>query len=406
VCMLQDRLKDEILTRLDSLPHSSGEAAALTVGVEHEFFLIRPGGAPCSHEDGQDFLACLGRMVNWYVRDRLSGPDLLWRVSREHPGGRYTAVKYDHHPHLFEVAFAYGGDLHALDELVRPVWADILAAASEVGLQVRSEPFLNISPEAPEVTSALEAFKELRHYRAELLKNRPVPVKVSGAVNYAAVIAATQVHVGGTGWWRRPELVPALYRLEPDFLALAPLDSNSGQNDLSTLLQRRWSGFFEVFRGYPLAGFPALNPWSLESWVAALLQSPLCGGPDDPWAGRTATEFPEVLAQGLDVFIEKVRDLQIIRPKLYGTLEFRADPARSGPAEILRLAALRLGVTAALLKQSGGNTSQKTLADARQRWFESVNAGACAAAGEQIAYLARAGLLERSKGEEVFLGKV
>jgi hypothetical protein len=61
------------------------------------------------------------------------------------------------------VAFAYGGDLHALDELVKPVWADILAAASAVGLQVRSEPFLNISPEAPEVTSALEAFKELRH---------------------------------------------------------------------------------------------------------------------------------------------------------------------------------------------------------------------------------------------------
>jgi len=333
---------------------------------------------------------------------------MLWRVSREHSGGRYTAVKYDHHPHLFEVAFAYGNDLHALAQIIESVWNDILASAAAVGLQVRSEPLLNISPLAPEVTSALAAFRELRHYRGELLKSRNPASRSDGALNYAAVIAATQIHIGGSGWWRNPALVPALYRLEPEFLALTPSGASDHPDSRAVLLKKRWSGFLEVFRGYPLAGFPELKNWTLEGWSQALLDSPLCGGPSDAWAGRTAREFPDVLEQGLDSFIHKVRDLQIIRPKLYGTLEFRADPARSDPAGILRLAALRLGATAALLQDSEGISGADggTLEEERRRWFEGVRIGVISHGPDRILELAGAGLRKRAKGEEVFLGKV
>ena len=102
-------LHDFILQEVSKRPSKDADPKNLTIGLEQEFFLLDLEGRPATHEASQKFLLALSHQPGWHIHERLNGAlgDMMWRCSIDTPDGRYTAVKYDHHPHLMEVAFAY-----------------------------------------------------------------------------------------------------------------------------------------------------------------------------------------------------------------------------------------------------------------------------------------------------------
>ena len=62
-----------------------------------------------------------------------------------------------------------------------------------------------------------------------------------------------------------------------------------------------------------------------------------------------------------------MRDLQIIRPKIFGTLEFRADPSQPKVSDILALVSLRLGVAKSVVD---GAKVKKAFSMERMKWWE------------------------------------
>lgn len=395
---LREFILNEVTRRVP--PHEGIQH--LTVGLEHEFFLIGPSGSPADHAESQAFLNRLGRSRGWYVRETSTTSDderMIWRCSEESTNGRFTAVKYDHHPHLMEIALPYERDLFAFREILKSKFEVLDVAAAQSGCTIWHKPHLQIPANDPRVTSSHEVFRKLRHYRGRLFDKRNEP-QDPAHVNYAAIIAATQTHIGGTAWWNNPELVEMLYCLEPSVLAAGT--AAFPEEARQTVLRARWEGYRSVFKGYPLVGFPDLAAWNFEEWVGALLNSPLAGSPDDPWSGKSAAEYGGPPNNDWSKGYALIRDLQIIRPRLFGTLEFRADPAQPSVAHILGMMALRLGLVASLQKPRSSSAEYR---EAKARWWQQVsgNAGVAINFDRAILDSATSALSLRGYGEEVFL---
>lgn len=398
----KDHLEDWLRTTLNSTSSLVGSVHPrdLTIGLEQEFFLYGPSGDPATHSEGQSFLEALSNQAGWYIRETSDGSlgRMIERVSIDLPLNRYTTIKYDHHPHLFEIAFAYTRTLSEQSQQVHEVFSLIQEISKKLGLIVGDTSTLNLSPLDPKIASPLKTYEDLRNYRSKLLCQGTTPINLEHS-NYAAVIAATQTHIGGTQWWNRTHFMETLYSFETDVL---PILQKSPPN-------QRWRGYLAVFSGYPLVGFPEMNEWSIGSWAKALLESPLLGPTNSGWAGRTIhnlNNFPfKDSTSPWSTFMKSVRDLQIIRPKLFGTLEFRADPAQCYPEDILFVAALRLGLCAAILNSS--LVKNQTFSDSAKKWRETVKRTTLIPNNTEntgnILKLAMNGLIQRGLGEERYL---
>lgn len=392
--MLSTALKAYIMESLETCVVAQ-HCGSLTLGVEHEFFLLGSDGLPATHEQGQAFLTAVSHFKNWYIRERSDSclGLMIERVSKDLSERRYIAVKYDHHPHLFEVAFTYYNNVAELHASVTEVLAILENAATKARLTILNAPSLHLEADHLRVISPLPTFAALRYYRSKLFEQRgeAAPLLLS---NYAAIIAATQTHIGGTGWWQphRNQLVSNLYAIEPDLLAIT-----TTQNELVT----RWRGYEAVFRGFPLIGFPHLDQWNLNSWANALLSSPLAGGPDDEWAGKSIAQLGKNPFSTWQRFMVSVRDLQIIRPKLFGTLEFRADPAQVDANKIAAVAALRLGLCSYLLESPLPQGSNYIAAN--NRWWQTIKNSSYFYPELNIYELSKKGLEYRGLNEERFL---
>ena len=370
---------------------------ALTIGLEHEFFLVNAKtGAPATHEESQAFLKSLSKEENWQVRsqEKFNGAAMITRVSQEKGGNRFTALKYDHHPHLMEVALSYSNDLFGLKQDVHGFMNSAKQVSARLGLSIFKGSNLPISSENPKVISEHPTFQDLRSYRKKLFQKRGADPEHT---NYAAIIAATQTHIGGTKWWDSESYVGSLYALEPEILYFTSLFCR-GEESARNFLQTRWAGYRSVFSGYPLVGFPKLPKWTFTSWCEALLKSPLYGPRNEPWAGASLKELGDSPFQKWEDFFSSVRDLQIIRPRLFGTLEFRSDPAQPDADSIMAVAAMRLGLCAWALSCEKAPDFQAS----HDSWWQKVQSGDLQP-NEEILLKAHHGLLSRNLGEEVFL---
>jgi hypothetical protein len=364
-----------------------------TVGVEHEFFLLGEHGEPASFIEAARFVAAFAKRSQASVDEGNCGRDGLGRVHLARDGGRYTVLKPEHAPHLLEVAFAWYSDLHQLARDVAQVFESLDGAAADAGLHVAHRPDLGISGADPRVQPASARLRALFHSRAELFRHRGEQPDWD-AIGFPAVLAATQVHVGGLAWWERPELVTALNQLEPELAVL------TGE---AATVSRRWRAYAKVFRGMPLVGLAIDEPWSAAGWAEGLLRSPLIGGPEVPWAGRAFRDLTAPPFPNWNSFLAAARDLQAIRPRIFGTLEFRSDPAQPTPSAILSAAALRFA--AALCAEDHG-PSAMPIADAHAAWWAAIEdcrfpdpaPGRCSAFARTLA--------ERGLGEERYLAPI
>ena len=359
----------------------------LTVGVEHEMFL-NVGERPCSHDESQNLFKALTR-TGWQVtsiEDFGFGPDI---ASLTPAYDSHTYLKYEQHPYLIELAFDFRSNLFDLETLIIQVLTDLNVAARSIGLSISASPFCCVSPDHPATRSEAALQKSLRAYRRELLEKQGRPVDPT-LDNFSAVIAATQVQVGGLEWWTDHRLINALYSYEVPLLGASYLCCALNE-PAENAAARRWSGYAETLRGLPLVGFPNLDQWTNSSWIDALIRTPTIN--------RIAIERPE------DFFVS-VRDLQIIRPRVFGTLEFRGDPAQASVEGILAMAAIRLGCR---IGARHGYYLPGSFQAHRTNWWHHVS-------GESIVlpYADAAGLVERAiswlqaraKGEEKFLDPI
>jgi len=285
-------------------------------------------------------------------------------VSYDHPNGRYTVVKYDHHPHLMEIAFSWHEDLSTLAAQIDAMLARADSAARVAGVRLASRPFLELSPLDPAIVSPLPAFVALRHYRGLLLARRGLAA--TPHVNYAAVIAATQTHVGGLPLRAEPQLVSTLYREEPFWQPWAYSLTCPDAEARAAAMARRWVGYHTVFPDAPLVGFPPFQDFTWRAWCRALAASPLAGGPEDDFAAQTLLSHGHPPRSSWSDFFVCVRDLALVRPRFFGTVEFRGDPAQPSTEAIAAIVALRLAVATAVV--SGMRRELPSFAAARETW--------------------------------------
>lgn len=383
--------EDRILEQLTvNFPFKS----LMTIGIEQEFFLFDQYSAPVTHEKSQIFFDNLSDqfLAVWNYAE-----EFIEAVKIPTTNNRYAIIKFDHHPHLLEIASDYFDNLHELFSHLQVIYKILFDAASKVDLLISFQPILQLSPSAKVVSSNYALWKNLRNYRRNLFIKRNEPVDEE-AVNYAAVIAASQIHIGGLGFDELDQIVNLLYCLEPQFESLAL----EGAEPTKDLIQKRWAGYLKTFRTFPLVGFPRINSsWTVKNWIQAMLKTPLYGTAEESFAGLSYIEIQSPVFE-IEDFLDRVRDLQIIKPRKYGTIEFRGSVVQKDLKYLMRLAALRLGI-AETIRRNLLEIEYPLFEQAQADWYKIVETGVLPPDNSLVFDYALKGLKARGLGEEIFL---
>lgn len=363
-------LAGHLRARFSTMPNSR-TAAQLTIGLELEGFLQRIDGRPASRADEQALLRVLSGNDE-PPADPLSGLEVAAASDRR------CRVKLDHRPHLLELAFAPAANLHELASDLAAVLARLKLTVAALHLQVRFQavaPWPADDPGLIDPDPRMVALREARRaWRASL--HLPTDPR---AENYASAIAATQLHIGGLGWWDEHGLVDRLYALEPDLIPFAAMLSVD-----RALLRARAELYLSSYPEAPLLLFPDFNRFSLEAWSDSLLRSPRLNG--------------DAELKDLDELLYQARDLSWVKPRASGTLELRADPSFAGAPAILAMAALRLGLTILAWRARDMTDDLDT---ARRRWWRAIETWP--SPDPNLVQRAREGLRQRGFGEDVYL---
>jgi hypothetical protein len=376
----------------------------LKLGCEHEFFLIDKDGSPCSLDQSQEFLLKLSELPKWKIfRPADKTSRYIYRVSNDLPDGNYHSVKYEHPPHLLELALAPTSSLIEFREKIFRLWGDLTVAAHRAQLNFISTPFISPPKVDWEIVSLIdEQYLKLKRSRELLVQSEDIN---KPWVNFTTYTAATQFHIGGHQWWNQnSNLIRSLYRTELAVGSKPYEKIPSGISSRSEFFLRRWSGYSNVFKSSSLVGFPKIGEWTLRKWIAAFSQSSLIVGENDPMEGKTLFSITEKDNEfDLTAILPKVRDLQIIKPKLIGTLEFRADPALPTPEAITNQAALRFGAFLLCLKDHHEPFQELQYSAVCERWWNNIDLTGVEHSSENIIELIWQSLRERGLGEEGLL---
>ncbi len=180
------------------------EGSPWTIGIEHEFFL-ESDGFPAPQKQSQSmFEGLLDRGWKEQTREDFGQGDILAAVTP--PYCPQTVLKYEHHPYLLEVAFHFDSSLERLEELVAAVFRDIDDIAAAVGVDICHRPFCSVEADHPLTMGQSPMSLALRDYRQRLLESQG-KVGRPALLNFSSVIAATQIHIGGTRLVVGPEVL-------------------------------------------------------------------------------------------------------------------------------------------------------------------------------------------------------
>jgi hypothetical protein len=117
-----------------------------------------------------------------------------------------------------------------------------------------------------------------------------------------------------------------------------------------------------------LIGYPSFSKWSAENWAAGLMT-----GPPLSYLKSKDVGLPVFMIETDDrsVNIEDfslLRDFQIIRPRLFGTLEYRGNGSCGGVEKIMAATAIRLA--SVLLALDSKKDSVITYQQGREHWLK------------------------------------
>lgn len=338
----------------------AGRLGALTVGVEQEFFLWNAAQGRCI-DPGETaaFVAQMARLPGWTPAGtaRDCGEQLRYPVD----GRRYHALKVEHAPHLLEVATAPTDSVDELQHWLTTLFDSLDHAADAVGLRVLHVP--SIAPES--VPSS--ALVPTSPHPAQVAASRArlaTEAGLAGDPLFTAYLAATQVSIGGFDWWSDSAVLEHLYSREIAIQRRIAAHAHRDDSAAVACLQMRADFYVRVFRGMEPLLFPRFSTSWLQAWAAAIV------GQDQ----RYWSTEPAVVTDDQDVWAVWAlrRDLQFIRPRPFGPLEFRGDPALPDVDAILfavreRLAAVRESV------QGAKDRGPADVRAAREAWLATVH---------------------------------
>ena len=346
----------------------------LQIGIEVEFFLFSITGNVATLEQSQEFLRCLSTIPGWRIYSKIGeGRDLILNVSCDQPNDAYHSVKYEHPPHMLELALAPAASLFELKDELEKSLAALLKAAELAYLEI------NFSPSIHPPKLNWDEIKKVDPRYISLSNSREIFVDNDQLnepwVNFTTYTAATQYHIGGLNWWEQhPKFMDSLYRAELYSGNNAYEILSSDRKLQKDTFKQRWHGYKSVFHSLELLGFPKFDEWTIQTWIKAFARSSLVVENSHSASGKSLFSLLQRdPKQDVLSLVSKVRDLQIIKPKLIGTLEFRADPALPNPESILKQAAFRLGTYLVCLKPRVSILKDLSLSHISERWWDEIN---------------------------------
>jgi len=316
-------------------------------------------GLPSTYSQSQSFLKTFADRSG--AKIYLDEKHQISKLGLDTTAGSYGSFKYDHEPHLLEYASCFHRSLGSLHSELSSVLNASKKVAEELGLKIVHSPTIPVDPEHPRTQRETAEYQNLRKFRKNVQKKLGISDN-DGAANYAAVIASTQVNISieGSLWNENPSFIPNLYRFERSILAFATLFSGADS---------RWNRYKSTYRGYKLLGFPDIGEWSYDSWLKHCLKSYIFQ--KDATTLSTLEEVINADPQSLPMVWKSLRDLQIIRPKPTGAVEFRADPCQPTVDHIMAITALRFGVNL-ICAELKNPLTDSTYEEEKQRWWNSV----------------------------------
>ena len=357
--LLSELIQEQWLNnRATSLDQKFQGNKAWSFSCEHELFVIdNDTGEIATVERTSDLIHTFGKAHGWKHKGNYAG--MLPKYSCELSDNRYTQIKFDTEPHLIEIAFTYFWDLEEFHKHLSLVINSLYLCASDLNLVLKT------NADVPENQSHLiepqtDYFKGLRDFRRAIQHgDKKLTAKEA---NYGALIASTQIHIGGPfiNSENEEDFITAMYSEEPNVIAYSHNSSPS---------QPRWKYYERVYGEFPLLGFPKEEKFRFKRWFENICKSPIYDEDIFPLHKNVSTiSTKDYESLKIAERFKKIRDFQIIRPRVYGTLEFRADPAQENAAAIFSLLLLRLG----LCGYHFYNPSKVSLVNAHNSWWKQI----------------------------------
>ncbi|MBY0371529.1 hypothetical protein K2X33_12645 [bacterium] len=308
--------------------------APLTLGLEIEFFLASASGL-CTPDEAMAFFDAL------VTRG--------WKAESGHASHRQVSFEgsvlhFEFFPHLLEISSAVFSSLGDLENHLKRLLADIHQAAAFTRLELHTQVpayahRVNPLPDSHRGDTDDSRRAWTAHYFGDSTRN---------LVDFPAFTASVHFHVGGLPWWDQPEIIERLYAWEAQYF-LESWEAVLGKDAFSSYLERVFL-YRTCFPGLALIGIPDMDSWDYTSWGSALLRG----------AG------PLKAADSVD----GLRDYQLVRPRLSGTIEFRGEAPTLDLNVLLPAAARRL---AASVLARNATQSVPKLRDSFAKWQHALD---------------------------------
>jgi hypothetical protein len=388
---------------LSAIEQTTQTDSKIRIGIEIEFFIERLSGETVTIADATHFMRTVSQQAGWRLFAESGYEDVISKVSFEVSGVGYHSLKFEHPPHMLEVALAPYDNLHDLNEALLDIWNTFQTAAKVCGLKLKFDP--SVKPFELDWNAINQFSSKYRALAITREKAVTESLRREPWVHFATYTAATQFHIGGTTWWSKGNnLVNDLYLAELFASHNAYTLLNVSSQNIHERFFERWGGYFKVFKDLKLLGFPDLKEWSTRTWIQEFCRSSLVLVQEDPFFGRDLQDIGEVLSDGeLLRAMGSVRDLQIIKPKFFGTLEFRADPALPDVASMLRQAAFRFGLYHHILANGSSDLDKIPFVEMKERWRSGLDISGLESVRDLMKMRVFEALKLRGLGEEDYL---
>lgn len=300
----------EALFRTPAHPHWGGDPAHLSVGLELEYVIHRKGN-PDALMRKEGFTAFLREMEAYGYGPHPGAPESHYRMSKDTPPG-FVVIKPDFAFHILEIALPVRSCPGELRALIDGLLIEVDSALEYLGYERFTR---GVCEGAAYCDFDLVNLKGHAELVAALKSNTAHEVWDSC---FPAYISSTQVHLNVLEPLTFTQLA-RWYELEWIFsLSFSDAMAWRGRllNDARPLFYNNTFG-----EGFPLAGVPAEIPTS-------------------------AAHYAEMVNQTLGVFPQNadfpVREYSSIRPRMFGSVEFRSASTQENTDRILELVAFRI----------------------------------------------------------------
>lgn len=290
----------------------------ISIGIEHEFFLMSKDGSPANLGESQEFFR---KLENEKFKAEKTKCGLFKGVVKNNPDGTWDSIKYEYPPHLIEISTSPKFNLIEQDHNIGELLDLVATAAHKANLNVLHKHYIANPPMID-----LKTLEKTESVHAKIIDSRKKISESKGELdrmiyNFPERVASTQIHVGGIDWVTNKDYLKNLLKTEPAAYAIVSQDIIKNSH-----IDERWVGYLKLFGDDPLFGFSTSNLYETDQWV-----------------NYFSSKMPKAnTAENFLKGYSSVRDLRFIKPKPFGTLEFRSAPAQDTRSSIMKCAAIRL----------------------------------------------------------------